>query len=140
MSVKTLFKGRAPSYLRIELEGEVLVSSTPISFFGDVDVNTGAIVNPANPLKGRSISGKILLIPHGRGSTVGSYILYRMSLKGTAPKCVLALRPDTMTLVGCVIADIPIAFGFPESMLTYISSDMHVSVKMADGQALLRIL
>ena len=60
------------------VKGEALVSNEDISFFGGVDPDTGIVVEKDHPLKGISVTGKILVFPQGKGSTVGSYTLYQM--------------------------------------------------------------
>ena len=56
-----------------QAQGKALVSSAPIGFLGGVDPDSGLILDPNHPLQGQSIAGKILIFPHGKGSTVGSY-------------------------------------------------------------------
>lgn len=67
-------------------EGEALVSREPISFFGGVNPDTGVITEKGHELQGASVSGRVLVFPHGKGSTVGSYTLYRMKKNGVAPR------------------------------------------------------
>ncbi|MFW6136146.1 MAG: aconitase X swivel domain-containing protein, partial [Chloroflexota bacterium] len=57
--------------------GRALVSSEPIGFLGGVDPDTGLVIEPGHPLEGQSIAGCVLVFPTGKGSTVGSYTLYR---------------------------------------------------------------
>lgn len=64
---------------KVVVEGEVIVSRKPLSFLGGVDPETGTITDPESDIKGESITGKILVFPKGKGSTVGSYILYALS-------------------------------------------------------------
>ncbi|MEM0084110.1 MAG: DUF126 domain-containing protein [Candidatus Methanomethylicia archaeon] len=89
------------------VEGEALVSMEPIAFFGGVDPETGKIIERNHPLEGEIISGKILVFPHGKGSTVGTYILYRMKKKGTAPKAIINEECEPIIAVGTIISDIP---------------------------------
>jgi predicted aconitase with swiveling domain len=79
----------------------------PISFFGGVDPDTGIIVERGHDLEGRSVAGKVLVFPHGRGSTVGSYVMYRMWKAGTAPAAIVNRETETIVAVGCIISDIP---------------------------------
>ncbi len=58
-----------------KVKGQALVTSMGISFFGGVDPATGLVVEKDHELEGESISGKILVFPSGKGSTVGSYTL-----------------------------------------------------------------
>ncbi len=84
-----------------------LVSSSGISFFGGVDPDTGVVVEKGHPLEGQSVAGKVLVFPSGKGSTVGSYTLYRMKAAGTAPAAILNTECETITAVGAIISDIP---------------------------------
>ena len=90
-----------------QTEGEALVSRQTISFFGGVDPETGVIVEPGHELEGRSISGKILIFPRGKGSTVGSYTLYRLRKNDLAPAGIINTRSEAIVAVGAIIADIP---------------------------------
>ena len=87
--------------------GEALVTSMGISFFGGVDPDTGIVVEKGHELEGQSISGKVLVFPSGKGSTVGSYTLYRLKLNGVAPVAIVNAECETITAVGCIIAEIP---------------------------------
>lgn len=78
-----------------------------ISFFGGVDPDTGVIVERGHELEGQCIAGKILAFPSGKGSTVGSYTLYRLKAAGLAPAAILNAQCETITAVGCIIAEIP---------------------------------
>jgi predicted aconitase with swiveling domain len=78
-----------------------------ISFFGGVDPDTGVVVERGHELEGQSIRGKILVFPTGKGSTVGSYTLYRLKFSGAAPAAIVNRECETITAVGCIIAEIP---------------------------------
>lgn len=88
-------------------EGTALVSPTPISFLGGVDPDRGIIIEPGHPLEGTRIAGRILVFPTGRGSTVGSYTIYRMAKNGTAPAGIICAQSETIVAVGAIIAGIP---------------------------------
>jgi len=88
-------------------EGKALVSSEPISFFGEVDPETGIVTDEKHPLYRMCIAGKILIFPTGRGSTVGSYVLYQLSLNGKAPKGIICREADPVVAVGAIISRIP---------------------------------
>lgn len=90
-----------------QAEGEALVSQQPIGFFGGVDAETGLIVESGHELEGESISGRILVFPRGKGSTVGSYTLYRLRRKGLAPAGIINAQSEAIVAVGAIIADIP---------------------------------
>jgi predicted aconitase with swiveling domain len=100
-----LFPGRpiAPG----RAEGEALVSAENISFFGGVDPETGTVSEPGHALDGRSVAGKILVFPTGKGSTVGSYTLYRLAKAGRAPAAIVNAECEPIIAVGCILAGIP---------------------------------
>lgn len=89
------------------VNGQTLVSRMGISFFGGIDPETGVVVERGHDLEGQSIRGKILVFPTGKGSTVGSYTLYRLKHAGAAPAAVINANCETITAVGCIIAEIP---------------------------------
>mgnify|MGYP001772947709 CR=1 FL=1 len=99
------FRGRVIKAGKVS--GEALVSPEPISFFGGVDPETGLVIEKGHPLEGQSIAGKILVFPTGKGSTVGSYILYRLKQKGLAPAAIINSQADPVVAVGAVMAEIP---------------------------------
>ncbi len=90
-----------------EAEGEALATRQPISFYGGVDPETGKIIEKGHELEGKSIANKILVFPHGKGSTVGSYVLLRLKKRGLAPKAIVNKRCEPIIAVGVIIADIP---------------------------------
>lgn len=108
--------------------GEALVSSMGISFFGGVDPESGMVVERGHELHGLSIAGKVLVFPSGKGSTVGSYTLYRLQRGGKAPLAIINAECETITAVGCIIAEIPCVDQIP---IDELQSGMRVVV---DGE------
>ncbi len=100
-----------------QVEGEALATSMGISFYGGVDPETGLIVEKGHQLEGQSIAGKILVFPTGKGSTVGSYTLYRLKIGGLAPAAIINAECETITAVGCIIAEIPCVDKIPIEQL-----------------------
>lgn len=90
-----------------QTKGDALVSKMGISFYGGVDPDTGIVVEAGHDLEGQSIAGKILAFPTGKGSTVGSYVLYRLKKNGHAPAAIINADCETITAVGCIISEIP---------------------------------
>lgn len=92
-------------------QGAALVTRMGISFFGGVDPETGLVVERGHELEGQCIAGRVLVFPTGKGSTVGSYTLYRLQRAGKAPAAILNAACETITAVGCIIAEIPCVDG-----------------------------
>jgi len=113
-----------------EAVGETLVSSMGISFYGGVDPETGLVVEKGHALEGQSIRGKVLVFPTGKGSTVGSYTLYRLKKAGNAPVAIVNAEAETITAVGCIISEIPCVDHVP---LDRLASRVRVRVDGASG-------
>lgn len=96
---KNIAKGKA--------QGELIVSSEPISFLGGVDPETGEVIDPNHELKGEIIKDKILFIPGGKGSTVGSYVIFQMNKNNTAPKAIICIKAEPIIVTGAIMSNIP---------------------------------
>jgi predicted aconitase with swiveling domain len=99
------------------VEGEVIVSEQPISFLGDIDPKTGKIVAEGHPLNGQSVKDKIFAFPCGKGSTVGSYVIFQMKKNGVAPKAIINQESEAIVAVGAIISGIPMVNGVDISKL-----------------------
>jgi predicted aconitase with swiveling domain len=88
-------------------EAKAIVTKDGISFYGGVDPDTGKVVEVGHELEGKSITDKVLVFPTGKGSTVGSYTMYRMKKNKTAPAAIVNEKIDTIVAVGCIISEIP---------------------------------
>lgn len=88
--------------------GAALVTKEPISFLGNVNPETGVVVDPGHELYGQCVSGKVLIFPSGKGSTVGSYVIYQLKKRGLAPVAMINIRSEPIVAVGAVISGIPL--------------------------------
>jgi len=87
--------------------GSLLVSPVPLSFLSGVDPESGIIVEKGHPLQGECITGKVLAFPYGKGSTVGSYVLYALSRNGHAPAAIINTEAEPIIATGAIIGRIP---------------------------------
>ncbi len=94
-------------------EGEALVSSEPIGFLGGVDAETGIVTERDHPLEGQCVADKVLVFPTGKGSTVGSYILYQLAANDLAPAAILNAESEPIVAVGAIIGAIPMVDRLP---------------------------
>lgn len=108
--------------------GEALVTVMGISFYGGVDPASGRVVEKGHELEGRSVAGKVLVFSTGKGSTVGSYTLYRLKKAGLAPAAIVNAEAEPITAVGCIIAEIPCVDHIP---IEQLASGMRLRV---DGE------
>lgn len=88
-------------------KGEVLITKDPLSFLGGVDPHTGIVIEKGHELYGEKISDKILVIPSGKGSTVGSYVIFQMAKSKTAPKAIISIKAEPIIATGAIMAGIP---------------------------------
>ncbi|MHA1733920.1 MAG: DUF126 domain-containing protein [Promethearchaeota archaeon] len=109
-------------------EGTALVTREPISFFGGVDPDTGVVVDKGHELEGQCVSGRVLVFPRGKGSTVGSYVLYRMAKQGTAPAGLVNVEAETIVAVGAIIASIPLVDELDGDPLEVIVTGQRVKI------------
>jgi hypothetical protein len=96
---RVIYRGRA--------EGKALVTTQPLSFYGGIDPATGKVVERGHELLGESVKNRVLVFPCGKGSTVGSYILYRLRKNGMAPSAIINEECETIVAVGAIISAIP---------------------------------
>ncbi|HLW91274.1 MAG TPA: DUF126 domain-containing protein [Roseiarcus sp.] len=87
-----------------EASGSALVLAEPLSFWGGVDVGTGAIIDKSHPDLGRNIAGRILVMPCGRGSSSSSSVLAEAIRRGVGPLAIVMARPDPILTVGSIVA------------------------------------
>lgn len=114
-------------------EGEVLLTHDPISFLGNVDPKTGVIVEPGHELFGQCIRGRVLVFPHGKGSTVGSYVLYQLIKNGVAPAAMVNIESEPIVAVGAIISGIPLVDKMERNPFEILKNGDHVKVDGSSG-------
>ena len=70
-------------------EAEAIVSREPIGFYGVIDARTGIVIEHGHELEGQCVTGKVLVFPCGKGSTVGSYVIYGLKKNGVGPAAIV---------------------------------------------------
>ncbi len=122
-----------------EFRGRILVPGTvqaqaivvdSISFYGDVDPERGVLKD-----SGRNIRGRILVAKKSHGSTVGSYIIYSMKVKGTAPVAIIMEKAEPIVVAGCVLADIPLVDTLSEEFFKNVEDGTLLEIKK-DGKVI----
>jgi hypothetical protein len=92
-------------------QGAALVSDQPLGFYGGVDPATGVVTDKGHPLEGQCVAGRVLCFPCGKGSTVGSYVIYGLARHGVAPCAIVNHRTETIVATGAILAGIPCVDG-----------------------------
>lgn len=114
-------------------EGEAIVTRQPISFLGGVNPDKGIVVEKGHELEGQSITNKVFIFPHGKGSTAGPYIIYAMAKRKTAPAAMINLVAEPIIAVGAAMANIPMVDKLDQNPLEVISSGDLVRVDGDQG-------
>ena len=125
------FKGRIIS--RGCAKGEVLLSRDPISFLGSVDPETGVVVEEKHSLAGKSIKDKVLVFPQGKGSTVGSYVMYQLKKNGVSPAAIINLETEPIVAVGAIISKIPLVDKLEQNPYEILKDGDMVLVNGSEG-------
>ena len=118
---------------RGQAQGNVIISSDPLSFLGGVDPQTGDITDRQHELYQQNISDQILVIPSGKGSTVGSYVIYQMAKNKTAPLAIVALEAEPIIATGAIMASIPMVDQPEENVLKILKKGNRVEVDADAG-------
>ncbi len=103
LEARRIFRGR--------VRGEALVFQEPLSLLGDIDKDSGEVLDEKSGLAGTPVAGKVLVFPRGKGSTAGSYVLYSLMVKGRAPAALVCERAEAVVATGAIISEIPMVDG-----------------------------
>jgi predicted aconitase with swiveling domain len=126
-----LLKGRTIS--KGTAAGPALVSKDAISFLGGVDPKTGDVIEKGHALYGKNVKGTILIFPGGKGSTVGSYVLYQLKKNDVAPAAIINVKSEPIVAVGAIISGIPMVDMLEKDPLALIRDGQPVTVNGTDG-------
>ncbi|MFO7792859.1 MAG: DUF126 domain-containing protein [Candidatus Saliniplasma sp.] len=96
-----------------EAQGKVVKVNEPVSFLGDVDPEYGIVFNDVD------ISDSIFVFPKGKGSTVGSYVIYQLKKNGCSPRAIVNEETETIVAAGAIISDIPLVDMIDTDLLKY---------------------
>ncbi len=88
-----------------------MVSKEPIGFYGGIDPKTGSVIEKGHELEGQNVKDKVLVFPCGKGSTVGSYVIYGLKKNGVAPAAIVNEETETIVATGTILAAIPCVDG-----------------------------
>ncbi len=88
-------------------KGEVIILKEPFGFYGNIDPKTGVIIEKGNPIKGQCIKNKVFVFSNGKGSTVGSYVIYALKKNRVSPAAIINIETETIVATGVILAEIP---------------------------------
>lgn len=114
--------------------GKALVLQSDLSFLGGVDPETGRIKDRATGAFNRTVRNRVLVFPTGKGSTVGSYVIYGLSVNGKAPAAIVNAQTETIVATGAILAKIPMV---DEVDIERISTGDRVTVDGDRGEVII---
>ena len=84
-------------------EGEVLLLTEPVSFWGGVD-HHGEIIDVHHAQHKAKMTNKILVMPSGRGSSSATAVLAELIRTGDGPLAIIMLQCDTILVIGALVS------------------------------------
>ena len=131
--MKTIIQGRAIS--KGVAQGEALVGKDSLSFLGGIDPRTGIVIEKGNALEGKCVAGKVLVFPRGKGSTVGSYVIYQLAKNKVAPAAMINAESEIIVAVGAIISGIPMVDRLEKNGIESIKDGTKIMVDGNKGTA-----
>ena len=89
-----------------EASGEWIKSVVPLSLWGGLDPSSGRVVDRHHPLYGRVVTGAVLALPGGRGSSTASAVWLEAVRRNTAPAALILGRTDPILVLGAVVSSL----------------------------------
>jgi hypothetical protein len=90
--------------VEVRASGPALVLDEPLSFWGGLNPVTGEIVEANHPQRGETVTGRILVMHSGRGSSSSATILAEAIRLGTGPAGIVLGEPDHIIAMGALVA------------------------------------
>jgi predicted aconitase with swiveling domain len=128
-----VFKGKSAGKLGV-VEGEALVTSDLVAFWAGTNWETGEIVEVGHEACGKSVTGKILVFPRGKGGAGETFGYYYLCRSGKAPKAMVCNRGMGQTVAGALLGNTPMVYGFAEDVVAGIKSGDIVRVDTDKGE------
>ena len=88
-----------------EIEARALVLDEALSLWGGMDPATGELIDSHHPQRGALLTGRIVVMPSGRGSSSSASVLAEAVRAKTAPAAIILGEPDLILSVGSAVAE-----------------------------------
>jgi uncharacterized protein len=118
-------------------EGEALLSTDALCF-AMCEADTGCVLEKGHCLDGRSVAGKVLVMPTGKGSSVVQADgLYRLLTKDTAPAAVVIQTPEPVLVSTIIAMEVPLVDTVDPAFYDDVEEGDHVVVDAVAGMLVL---
>jgi predicted aconitase with swiveling domain len=125
------FEGRA--LVQGAAQGPAVVLDEPLSLWGGMDPASGRLIDHHHPQAGAELSGTILVMPTGRGSSSSSSVLAEAIRAGTAPAGIILFEPDGILVIGALVARELYGRSIP---VVVLRPDDYAAIETGDGVAI----
>lgn len=123
---------------RGKVTAEALVSKDAVCFYLAVP-ETGELIERNHDINGKSVAGKILVMPSGKGSSVVQADgLYKLLMKGKHPAGIIVETADTVLVTAAVAMEIPMVHKVDPEFFSVIRNGMTIELNAAKGMILIR--
>lgn len=126
-----------------EATGTLIRLEEPLSFWGGLDPSTGSIIDERHPQLGVNLSGHILAMAYGRGSSSSTGVLAEAIRLGTAPAAIILQEPDMIVMLGALVANelygttCPVVVVDRATFETFVNG---LTVEILEGGAIIRVI
>ncbi|MCB9405440.1 MAG: DUF126 domain-containing protein [Phycicoccus sp.] len=103
---------RAHALTRGEGSGPMIRLAEPVSFWGGVD-HRGTIIDRHHPDHGVKLSGAVLVMTGGRGSSSATSVLAELVRTGNGPVAIILEEADAILALAALVADELYAIALP---------------------------
>lgn len=116
------------------VEGELLKSKDAVCFY-TVEPETGIVIESNHDLKGKDITGKILMMPSGKGSSVVQADgLYKIAQTGKAPAGIIVKDADPVLVSAVIIMQIPMVHKVDEEFYKEVKDGAKIKLDADNGK------
>ncbi|HKT66730.1 aconitase X swivel domain-containing protein [Burkholderia sp. 22313] len=118
-----------------------IVLDKPLSFWGGYDSGAGRIVDRGHPQAGASLAGRIMVMPHAKGSSSSSSVLAEAVRNGTGPVGIVLKERDLIISIGAIVAAELYAIAVPVVCVTdavydaIVAANGEVRIEAGEGGA-----
>lgn len=119
-----------------DAHGSAITANEALSFWGGLNPETGEVIDRRHPLSGQLVTGRVLVLPHGRGSCSASGVFLESVRNLTAPAAVIVSRIDPIIGLGAILGEelyertIPVVLIAPQER-ELIADDDQVEISRA---------
>ena len=110
-----------------------LVSKDAICFYL-VEPETGVVKERNHDAFGKSVVGKVLIMPSGKGSSVVQLDgLYKLMMRNNGPAAIVVQEADTVLVAAAAAMEMPMVHRVGPEFFTDVESGMNIALDVEQG-------